>query len=128
MISLEDLMPVPPWGEEYNDHLRFKMARAAIREAVHDAMAHFLISMTGLGESMREQADQEVGALFKPARKIWRKHCHQAAGLPTSEWYAEKDAFLLKDPSRSFFRDAVDELTEELARKWAEKHNAKPAR
>jgi hypothetical protein len=121
MISLKNLIPIPPWGKEYNNQLKLKMAKAAIKVVAHDAMAHFLISMTGLGESMREQADQEVKALFQPAKEIWRKHCRQAAELSPTEWYEEKDAFLLDDPSRSFFRNAVNELTEELTKEWAKK-------
>ena len=123
MISLNNLIPEPPYSNEYNNQLKLAMAKAAIREAVRIAIARYLISMTGLGESLREDADKEVKALFQPAKKTWYGICSQAAEFSPNEWYAEKDAFLMDDPTLSFFTHAVDILTEDLAKEWAQREN-----
>lgn len=123
MISLNNLIPESPYQEEYNNHLRLQIAKAAIKEAVKIAIARHLISMTGLGESLREESDKEVKALFKPAKKTWYGICRQAAEFSPDEWYAEKDAFLMDDPTLSFFTHAVDILAEELTKEWAQREN-----
>ena len=117
MISLNNLIPEIPTLPD----LQMRMAKAAIREAVRIAIARYLISMTGLGESLREDADKEVKALFQPAKKTWYGICSQAAEFSPNEWYAEKDAFLMDDPTLSFFTHAVDILTEDLAKEWAQR-------
>jgi hypothetical protein len=123
MITLQNLIPTPIWSDKYVCDLRFKMAKAAIKEAVHDALATWLISMTGLGESLREESEIEVEALFGPIKELWHKEAKKIMGLSVGEWYAEKDAFLTNDPSRIFIRTAVEVLSEALAKAWIKKQD-----
>jgi hypothetical protein len=99
------------------------MAKAAIKEAVHGALATWLISMTGLGESLRGESETEVEALFSPIKKLWYKEARKIMNLATDEWYKEKDAFLMNDPSRTFIRTAVEVLSEALAKAWIKKQD-----
>jgi len=82
-----------------------------------------LISMTGLGESLREESEIEVEALFGPIKELWHKEAKKIMGLSVGEWYAEKDAFLTNDPSRIFIRTAVEVLSEALAKAWIKKQD-----
>jgi hypothetical protein len=120
MISLNNLIPEIPTLPD----LQMRMAKAAIREAVRHTIAVFLISMTGLGEGLREDSNKQVRVLFRPVREIWVAELSRMSVLPPDELCLEKDAFLLDDRTRSLFNDMVDRLSEPLVKRWADRQNS----